>query len=137
MINRLAVTTLWVTDQNEALSFYTEKLGFEIRSDVTFGEYRWVSVGPKNQPDFEIGLTPLKPEGGLTDEDVNALKKLLVEGKLSGAVWKTDDCRKTYAVLVSKGVEFVEPPEDRPYGNVEAIFKDSSGNMMVLSQDGV
>lgn len=136
MINRLAVTTFWVTDQNEALSFYTEKLGFEIRSDVSFGDYRWVSVGPKNQPDFEIGLTPLKADAGLTEDDVIALRKLVMAGKLSGAVWKTDDCRHTYEALKAKGVEFVEPPADRPYGNVEAIFKDSSGNVMVLSQDG-
>lgn len=135
MINRLAVTSLWVKDQNEALRFYTEKLGFEIRADVTSGDYRWISVGLKNQPDFEIGLTALKPNGMLTEEDVHMLTQLVESGKLGHGVWKTDDCRKTYADLTAKGVEFMQPPTDRPYGTIEAVFKDNSGNIMVLSQD--
>lgn len=135
MINRLAVTTFWVKDQNEALRFYVEKLGFEIRADVTAGDYRWISVGAPDQPDFEIGLSALKPGGGLTADDVHVLTPLLEAGKLSHGVWKTDDCRQAYADLQAKGVEFVQPPQDRPYGTIEAIFKDPSGNVMVLSQD--
>lgn len=135
MINRLSATTIWVKDQNEALQFYTEKLGFEIRADVTAGDYRWVSVGVKNQPDVEFGLSALKPGGMLTEEDVQQLTKLVEAGKLGHGVWKTDDCRKTYEDLKAKGVEFVQPPKDRPYGTVEAIFKDTSGNIMVLSED--
>lgn len=135
MINRLAVTGVWVKDQNEALRFYTEKLGFEIRADVTNGDYRWISVGLKSQPDFEIGLLALKPGGLLTADDVQALTKLVESGKLGHGVWKTDDCRKTYEDLKAKGVAFVQPPTDRPYGTIEAILKDNSGNIMVLSQD--
>ncbi len=135
MINRLAVTTLWVKDQNEALRFYTEKLGFDIRADVTAGDYRWISVGVSTQPDLEVGLTALKPGGGLTEDDVRVLTTLVEAGKLSHGVWKTDDCRKTYETLTAKGVEFVQPPTDRPYGTIEAIFKDPTGNIMVLSQD--
>jgi catechol 2,3-dioxygenase-like lactoylglutathione lyase family enzyme len=135
MINRLAVTTIWVTDQNEALRFYTEKLGFEIRADVTYEGYRWISVGLKSQPEFEIGLSPLKSGGMLTEDEVQVLTRLVEAGKLGGGVWKTDDCRKTYEELKAKGVEFVQPPTNRPYGNIEAIFKDNSGNIMVLSQD--
>lgn len=135
MINRLAVTGVWVKDQNEALRFYTEKLGLEIRADVTAGDYRWISVGSKSQPDFEIGLLALKPDGSLTEDDVQALTKLVEEGKLGHGVWKTDDCHRAYENLVAKGVEFLQPPTDRPYGSIEAIFKDNSGNIMVLSQD--
>lgn len=135
MINRLAVTTFWVTDQNEALRFYTEKLGFEIRADVTAEGYRWISVGLKSQPELEIGLTALKAGGMLEEDEVQVLRKLVEAGKVGGAVWKTDDCRKTYEILKARGVEFVEPPTDRPYGTIEAIFKDNSGNVMVLSQD--
>jgi catechol 2,3-dioxygenase-like lactoylglutathione lyase family enzyme len=135
MINRLAVTGIWVTDQNEALSFYTEKLGFEIRADVSYGDYRWISVGLKGQPDLEIGLSAVKPDGSLTEEEVQVLKKLVAAGKLGHGVWKTDDCQKTYEELKAKGVEFVEPPTARPYGPIEAIFKDPSGNIMVLSQE--
>jgi catechol 2,3-dioxygenase-like lactoylglutathione lyase family enzyme len=131
MINRLSVTGIWVKDQNEALRFYTEKLGFEIRADVTNGDYRWISVGLKSQPELEIGLTALKPGGLLTADDVQMLSKLVESGKLGHGVWKTDDCRKTYDDLK----EFVQPPTDRPYGTIEAVFKDNSGNIMVLSQD--
>ncbi|HEX3049026.1 MAG TPA: VOC family protein [Aggregatilineaceae bacterium] len=135
MLNRLAVTGIWVKDQNEALRFYTEKLGFEIRADVTQGDYRWISVGLKSQPEFEIGLSALKPNGMLTADDVQMLTKLVEAGKLGHGVWKTDDCQTTYEELKAKGVEFVQPPTDRPYGTIEAVFKDNSGNIMVLSQD--
>lgn len=135
MINRLSVTGIWVKDQNEALRFYTEKLGFEIRADVTNGDYRWISVGLKSQPDLEFGLSALKPGGLLTQDDVQMLTKLVESGKLGHGVWKTDDCQKTYEDLKAKGVEFVQLPTDRPYGTIEAIFKDNSGNIMVLSQD--
>src|SRR3972149_11513064 len=99
MINRLSVTEVWVKDQNEALRFYTEKLGFEIRADVTKGDYRWISVGLKSQPDFEIGLSDLKPGGLLTENEVQLLTKLVESGKLGHSVWKTDDCQKTYEDL--------------------------------------
>lgn len=135
MINRLAVTDIWVKDQNEALRFYTEKLGFEIRADVTKGDYRWISVGLKSQPDLDFGLQALKPGVLFTEDEAQILSKLVESGKLGHGVWKTDNCQKTYEDLKAKGVEFVQPPTDRPYGTIEAIFKDNSGNIMVLSQD--
>jgi catechol 2,3-dioxygenase-like lactoylglutathione lyase family enzyme len=135
MINRIAVTGIWVKDQNEALRFYTEKLGFEIRADVTKGDYRWISVGVKSQPDLEFGLLALKAGAGLTQDDVQMLTQLVESGKLGHSVYKTDDCHQTYESLKAKGVEFMQPPTDRPYGTIEAVFKDNSGNIMVLSQD--
>ncbi len=135
MINRLSVSTIWVKDLNEALRFYTEKLGFEIRADITNGGYRWLTVGVKDQPDLDIHLSPLKPVGPLTDEDVEQLTKFVEAGKMTSGPWKTDDCQATYETLKANGVEFVLPPTDRPYGMIEAIFKDNSGNMMLLSQD--
>jgi catechol 2,3-dioxygenase-like lactoylglutathione lyase family enzyme len=135
MINRLSVATIWVTDQNEALRFYTEKLGFEICADVKNGDYRWLTVGLKSQPDMEFQLAALKPGGRLTQEDVDQLSKLVEAGKLGVGPWKTDDCQKTYETLTAKGVVFVQPPIDRPYGIIEAVFKDNSGNVMVLAQD--
>jgi catechol 2,3-dioxygenase-like lactoylglutathione lyase family enzyme len=135
MINRLSVATIWVKDQNEALRFYTEKLGFEIRADFTNGDYRWLTVGVKDQPEIEFQLAALKPNGGLTQEEVEQLTRLVEGGKLGIGPWKTDDCYKTYETLKAKGVEFVQPATDRPYGTIEAIFKDNSGNIMVLAQD--
>lgn len=135
MINRLSVTTIWVMDHNEALRFYTEKLGFEIRADVSNGDYRWLTVGLKSQPDIEFQLAAVKLGGGLTQEDVDQLTKLVEAGNLGVGPWKTDDCHKTYETLHANGVEFLQPPTDRPYGIIEAIFKDNSGNIMVLAQD--
>lgn len=135
MIDRLSVVTIWVTDQNEALRFYTEKLGCAIRADITNYGYRWLTVGLKSQPDLEYQLAALKPGGSFTQEDVDQLTRLVEAGKISYGPWKTDDCLETYETLKARGVEFVQPPTDRPYGTIEAIFKDNSGNVMVLSQD--
>lgn len=135
MISRLSVATIWVKDQNEALRFYTEKLGFEIRADVKNGDYRWLTIGLKSQPDLEYQLSALKPGGALTQEDADHLTQLVEAGKMGVGPWKTEDCQQTYETLNSKGVEFVQPPTDRPYGIIEAIFKDNSGNVMVLAQD--
>jgi len=135
MINKLAVSTIWVKDQNEALRFYTEKLGFEIRADVTAGDYRWLTIGLKSQPDIDIQLAPLKPSGRFSQDDVDQLAKLVEAGKMGTGPWKTDDCQKTYEEFKAKGVEFLQPPTDRPYGIIEAVFKDNSGNFMVLAQD--
>ena len=134
-INRLSVATIWVKDLNEALRFYTEKLGFDIRADVTAGDYRWLTVGVSDQPDIDYHLAETKPSHALTQEEADALAKLVETGKLGAGPWKTDDCQHTYEVLAARGVEFVQPPTNRPYGTIEAIFKDNSGNIMVLSQD--
>jgi catechol 2,3-dioxygenase-like lactoylglutathione lyase family enzyme len=135
MLKKLAHVNIWVKDQNEALRFYTEKLGFEIRTDLTAYNYRWLTVGLPGQPDLEFVLAPLAAGGMLTEEDVASLTKLVEEGKVGSGVWKTEDCQKTYEALQAKGVEFVQPPTDREYGIIEAVFKDNTGNVMVLSQD--
>lgn len=135
MINRLSVATIWVTDQNEALRFYTEKLGFDIRADVKNGDYRWLTVGVSSQPDLEYHLEVVKPGVLFSEEEADMLTRLVQAGKISAGPWKTDDCHQTYETLVARGVEFIQPPTDRPYGIIEAIFKDNSGNTMVLAQD--
>jgi catechol 2,3-dioxygenase-like lactoylglutathione lyase family enzyme len=135
MISRLSVATIWVKDLNEALRFYTEMLGFEIRADVTAGDYRWLTVGVSSQPDLDYHLAEMKPSHALTQEDIDHLITLMDAGKLSVGPWKTDDCQHTYETLMARGVEFVQPPTDRPYGTIDAIFKDNSGNTMLLSQD--
>lgn len=135
MLKKLVVTDIYVKDQNEALRFFTEKLGFEIRADATNGDFRWLGVGLKDQPEMQFGLLALKPGALLTEEDVRVLTRLVEEGKLGGGVWKTDDCQKAYEHLKAKGVEFILPPTDRPYGVIEAVFKDNSGNRFVLQSD--
>ena len=135
MLNRLTVTTIWVTDQNEALRFYTEKLGFEIRADFTNGDFRWLTVGLPSQPDLEFQLEAIQSGVQFTEEEADYLRNLVEAGKLGSGPWKTNDCHQTYEILKNRGVEFIQPPTDRPYGMIEAIFKDNSGNIMVLSQD--
>jgi catechol 2,3-dioxygenase-like lactoylglutathione lyase family enzyme len=135
MLSRLSVATIWVTDQNEALRFYTEKLGFEIRADFTNGDFRWLTVGLKGQPDIEYQLSAVKPSHALTQAEADDLTNLVEAGKLGIGPWKTDDCQKTYETFKANGVEFIQPPTDRSYGIIEAIFKDNSGNIMVLAQD--
>lgn len=135
MLNNLSVVTIWVKDQDEALRFYTEKLGFETRTDYSTGDYRWLTVGLAGQPDVEFQLGALKPSHALTQDEVDHLTKLVEAGKLGTGPWKTSDCQKTYETFKANGVDFIQPPTDQPYGIIEAIFKDNSGNVMVLSQD--
>ena len=134
MIKRFASAGVFVTDQNEALQFYTEKVGFVVRADVTVGDgYRWLTVGPKDQPEFQFILSALKPGGYLTEDGVEMLKQLLQSGQLGGGVWETDDCQQTYETMQANGVEFLRPPTDMPYG-LEAVWRDNSGNWFTLLQ---
>jgi predicted enzyme related to lactoylglutathione lyase len=128
--------TVFVNNQDEALQFYRDKLGFEIRTDAKVSdEFRWLTVGPKDQPDFEIVLMEPKP-GMLMDEaTASQLRSLMDKGVLGAGVFNTDDCRKTYEELKARGVEFVSEPSERPYG-IEAVFKDNSNNWFSLTQPG-
>jgi catechol 2,3-dioxygenase-like lactoylglutathione lyase family enzyme len=133
MIQRLSHATIYVLDQDAARDFYVNKLGFEIRMDQTMDNgFRWLTVGPKAQPDMQLIL--MQVDGPNIQPDVAAiLRGLLERGKLGGAVLQTDDCRATYEDLKAKGVEFLSPPTDRFYG-VEAILKDNSGNWFSMGQ---
>jgi predicted enzyme related to lactoylglutathione lyase len=133
MIQRLSHSCVYTLDQDRAKQFYTEKLGFEIRNDVALGNFRWLTVGPKGQPDLEIVLMSIQPSPHMSEEACAALRKLLETTGLSGGVFQTADCKKTYEELVAKGVDFVHAPSERPYG-IEALFKDDSGNWFSLVQ---
>jgi catechol 2,3-dioxygenase-like lactoylglutathione lyase family enzyme len=134
MIQRLSHTTLYVTDQDAAREFYVNKLGFDLRMDQEAGGFRWLTVGPKGQPDFQLILMKIGAHNGNDAGSVASLEDLLTSGKLAAAgVFETADCRKTYEELSAKGVEFVAPPEDKFYG-VEAVFRDPSGNRFSLTQ---
>jgi len=133
MIQKLSHATIYVLDQDQALDFYTNKLGFEVRMDMTVENgFRWVTVGPKSQPDFELVLFAVKP--GMFDEAAAGhLRALLEQGLLGVGVFDTDDCQATYAELSAKGVNFTSPPQEQPYG-IEATFRDNSGNTFSLTQ---
>jgi catechol 2,3-dioxygenase-like lactoylglutathione lyase family enzyme len=134
MIERMSHATVYVINQQEALEFYRDKLGFEVRTDAPMGgDFRWVTVGPKDQPGFEIVLMEVKAGFMYDEATANNLRELVKKGVLGAGVFDTLNCQATYEELKAKGVEFVAPPEDKFYG-IEAIFKDNSGNWFSLSQ---
>ena len=131
MIQRLSHASVFVLDQDEAKKFYTEKLGFEVRSDQSMGTFRWLTVGPKGQPDLEIILSPIGM-GPVSDPETNAtLRKLVEKDSFGIGVYETDDCKKTYEELKGRGVAFEQAPAERPYG-IEASARDNSGNWFVI-----
>ena len=134
MIQRLSHVTLFVNNQEEARRFYTEKLGFEVRTDATMDNgFRWLTVGPKGQKDFEIILMLVGSDKKADPQVAEMLRTVIAKGGLGAGVFDTADCRKTYEELKEKGVEFLSPPTDQFYG-VEAIFKDPFGNWFSLGQ---
>jgi catechol 2,3-dioxygenase-like lactoylglutathione lyase family enzyme len=133
---RIANAQLWVHDQDEALAFYTRKLGMEVRADVTLaelGNFRWLTVGPAGQPDFAITLMAI-PGPPVMDADTREQVQELVAKGFAGTVFlTTDDIQSSYEELKSRGVEFTEQPEERPYG-IDSGFRDPSGNSLRLTQ---
>ena len=132
----LSNAQLWVTDQDEALAFYTEKLGMEVRSDVTLpemGNFRWLTVGPANQQDFSIVLMAIPGPPVMDAETAQEVKNLMSKGFAGTVFLTTDDVRGDYEELKGRGVEFTEAPEERPYG-IDSGFRDPSGNALRLTQ---
>ena len=133
MITKHSHACVYVTDQDRAKTFYTEKLGLEVRDDARMGDFRWLSVAPKTQPDACIVLMLIAPGPMLNQEQADQLRKLLEAGVLGAGVFETDDCRRDYEELVAKGVTFVREPKEMPYG-IEALMRDDSGNFYSLTQ---
>jgi uncharacterized glyoxalase superfamily protein PhnB len=132
---KIAHAHLWVHDQEEALAFYTEKLGMEVKSDVTLpemGDFRWLTIGPADQ-DVSIALMAI-PGAPVMDEATGEQVRALMAKGFTGTVFlTTDDCQASYEELTARGVEFTEPPEERPYG-IDSGFRDPSGNSFRLTQ---
>lgn len=117
---------LYVRDQDEAVGFYVEKLGFRIHTDARNGNYRWLTVQHPEQPSFQLGL--FVPEQPMLDAaTVATLRELLAKGAMPPLVFVVNDCRAAYEQLKSRGVEFTQEPIER-YGSVDASFRDPSGN---------
>src|SRR5690349_13666320 len=131
-ITRLSHVNVFVLDQERAKDFYTGTLGFELRNDVSLDGFRWLTVGPKDQPDLNILLARPAPPM-FSEEDAEMLRGLVAKGSMAGGVIETDDCRSTYEQLKARGVTFMQAPAERPYG-IEALFRDDSGNWFSLTQ---
>jgi catechol 2,3-dioxygenase-like lactoylglutathione lyase family enzyme len=133
---KLSNAQLWVHDQDEALDFYTKKLGMEVRSDVTvpeLGNFRWLTVGPANQPDFAITLMAIPGPPVMDAETADQVRDLMAKGFAGAIFLTTDDVHADYEELKARGVEFSEEPEERPYG-IDSGFHDPSGNTFRLTQ---
>ncbi len=135
MIN-VGSAQLWVHDQDEALAFYTDKLGMEVRSDVTvaeMGDFRWLEVGSAGQDQMGIVLMAIPGQPVMDDATSDQVRELMGKGFAGTVFLTTDDCQASYEELKGRGVEFVDEPEERPYG-IDASFRDPSGNHFRLTQ---
>jgi predicted enzyme related to lactoylglutathione lyase len=132
-IQKLSHSSVYVLDQDKALQFYTQKLGLKVRTDAAMGNFRWITLSPVEQSDFELVLMPLQPGPMMDAKTVEMLRELVKKGTFGAGVFETDDVRGTYEDFKKKGVEFLSPPAERPYG-IEAVFKDDSGNWFSLCQ---
>jgi len=133
---RIASAQLWVHDQDEALDFWTNKVGMEVSSDVTMpemGDFRWLAVSPKGLQEPSIVLMAIPGTPVMDESTADDVRSLMARGFAGTVFLTTDDCRASYEELRARGVEFTEEPEDRPYG-VDAGFRDPSGNSIRLTQ---
>ena len=133
---KLSNAQLWVHDQDEALAFYTGKLGMEVRADVTLaemGNFRWLAVGPPGQPDIAIVLMAIPAEPVMDSQTQQQVRDLMSKGFAGTVFLTTDDVRADYEELRARGVTFTEPPEERPYG-IDTGLRDPSGNHLRLTQ---
>jgi len=136
MLKQLTNVQVWVHDQDEALAFYTEKLGLEVREDVMvpeMGNFRWLSVGVPGQPNVAITLMAVPGPPVFDDETRAKILELMAKGAASGLFFSTDNCQATYEELKSRGVEFQQEPTEQPYG-IDAGFRDPSGNQMRVAE---
>jgi catechol 2,3-dioxygenase-like lactoylglutathione lyase family enzyme len=130
VVTNVSLISVFCLDQDEARDFYVDKLGFEVRTDISVGEgFRWVTVGHPSQPELDVAL--MIPGPPLDAEAADFIRRQLGKGGMGGVGLQVDDCRKTCEELTAQGVEVIQEPADRPYG-VEALIRDNSGNWLVL-----
>ncbi len=135
MLKSLTNVTLWVHDQDEALAFYTEKVGLELRDDVTVPElnnFRWLTVGIPGQ-DVAVSLVAVPGPPVFDAETREQIMTVMAKGAVGGLIFSTDDCRASFEELKNKGVEFQQEPTEQPYG-LDAAFRDPSGNQARMVQ---
>jgi catechol 2,3-dioxygenase-like lactoylglutathione lyase family enzyme len=136
---KVSSAQLWVHDQEEALKFWSEKVGFEVRADITMpelGDFRWLAVGPPGQDDFSIALLAIPGPPVMDDETKKQIEALMAKGFAGSVFMTTDDVQAAYEELKGRGVEFTEAPSERPYG-IDSEFRDPSGNTIRLGKTTV
>jgi predicted enzyme related to lactoylglutathione lyase len=133
---KIGTTQLWVHDQDEALAFYTKKMGWEVRADVTLpelGNFRWLTVAPAGQTEIEVVLMAIPGPPVMDADTAEQVRSLMSKGFAGTVFLTTDDIKSSYEELKSRGVEFSEEPEERPYG-IDSGLRDPSGNSLRLTQ---
>lgn len=133
---RITTTQLWVHDQEAALEFWTKKVGMVVRMDVSLpelGGFRWLTVGAAEQPDVAIVLMSIPGPPVIDAETAEQIRTLMEKGFAGTIFLETENCQASYEELRARGVEFTEPPEERPYG-IDSGFRDPSGNSVRLTQ---
>jgi catechol 2,3-dioxygenase-like lactoylglutathione lyase family enzyme len=135
VLKQLTHAQVWVNDQDESLAFYTDKLGMELREDITLpemGDFRWLSVGVPGQ---EVSITLMEVPGPpvFEEETRDQIHALLAKGAATGLFFAVDDCQASYEELKGRGVEFAQEPTEQPYG-IDAGFRDPSGNHFRMAQ---
>jgi catechol 2,3-dioxygenase-like lactoylglutathione lyase family enzyme len=138
MLKRLTHVNQWVNDQDEALAFYTEKLGMELREDATvpeMGNFRWLSVGPVGQPDVAVTLLQVPGPPVFDEQTAASVKDVVAKGAAGGLFFATDDIKTTHEELKDRGVDIVQEPTQQPYG-VDMAVRDPFGNQIRIAQMG-
>ncbi|AVZ71238.1 lyase [Streptomyces lunaelactis] len=128
----LQYCSITVNDPDEALAFYRDALGLEVRNDVASGGFRWVALGSATQPGLGIVLS--EPHAGRSQADGDALQELLTKGVLPDIVFRADDLNATFEKVLASGAEVLQEPIDQPWGPRDCLFRDPSGNMVRISQ---
>ncbi len=122
------------TDAEESLRFYRDVLGWELRKDVGYQQMRWLTVGPANQPDTSIVLTPPAVDPGINDDERRTILELMAKGSFGGVVLATENVDAAFAEIEARGADVVQEPIDQPYGIRDCAFRDPAGNMIRLQQ---
>jgi catechol 2,3-dioxygenase-like lactoylglutathione lyase family enzyme len=138
MLKHLTHVNQWVTDQDEAKAFYTEKLGLELREDATvpeMGNFRWLAVGPAGQPEVAVALLKVPGPPVLAEETAAAVNDVVAKGAAGGLFFDTEDIKSTYQALKDRGVEITQEPTQQPYG-VDMAVRDPFGNQIRIAQIG-
>ena len=133
---RISTTQLWVHDQDEALAFWRDKVGFEVREDVTvaeMGNFRWLALAPPGQDDISVVLMAIPGPPMIDAATADEIAKLTAKGFSGTLFLTTDDCQATYDELSARGVVFNDPPTPQPYG-IDTSFRDPSGNNVRVTQ---
>jgi uncharacterized glyoxalase superfamily protein PhnB len=134
---KIASAQLWVHDQEVALKYWTEKVGMEVRQDVSLSDldpsFRWLTVGPPGQDDVSIVLMAVPGEPMMDEATRKQVLDLVAKGFAGTVFLTTEDCQASYEEMKARGVEFTEEPHQMPYG-IDSGFRDPSGNSVRLTQ---